>query len=964
MIGVTVSHYKVHERIGGGGMGVVYRAEDLRLGREVAIKLLRTDVTGSSDWLARFEREARLASSLQHPHICTIHELGEHDGHPFIAMERLEGLTVRRLIEDGPLAPNRVLDFARQIASALDAAHRRGIIHRDIKPANLFVTYGDHVKVLDFGLAKATPREDPPTRTAVRVASAPTMAAGPGGDVTKTGVAVGTASYMSPEQAMGLPLDARTDLFSLGTVLYEMATGVRAFGGDDMPLIMMKIVNGIVVPARTIRPEIPEPLDAIIQKLLSVSPENRYQTAADLLVDVDAALRQIGSRPALADTTGAESKRVPTKRYSRRWAMAAAVAATIVATGAAATWWLPHASALTERDSIVVGTIENNTGDPVFDDALVAALKLQLGQSPFLDLVPDNRIRETLQLMGRKPDEQLTHAVVREVCQRLGVKAMLDGSVATLGRNYVLTLNATDCQSGESIARAQREATSGERVLNELGALSKEIRTTLGESLPSIQKFDVPIEQATTPSLPALKAYALGLNERRRGREVESIAFFKQAIDLDPQFASAYGTLSTVYGSLGEWRSSEDYARRAFALKDRVSERERLFITYQYHDRVTGDEDRAAETLELWKASYPRDMRPPNALSLIDNRIGQYEKAESEAREALRRSPGHPFPLSNLAVAYRAMGRYADARNVAEEAVKLGVETSPTRRLLFQLGTLSGDGSAAAHVAWSKDRPREFDLVSAQADVAAFEGRLRQAADLYRRAADLAVTRGLKGTASGYIAHLAWSEALYRGPRDAAVYVKRTLVSMDPDAEDTGTLPRFRTAAALGLAGVTADAQALVTRAEQRYPEATFVRTVLAPATHAAIALNQGKPDAALEALRLATRTELGTVAGLVPSYLRAEALLAKGRFTEAIGEYEKLLEHRGVDPFAPVIPLAHLGVARARARSGNVDGSRKAYDELFAIWQDADEDFEPLAAARAEYERLISTAPAPKPSR
>lgn len=955
MIPSVISHYRLLDSLGEGGMGVVYRAEDLRLGREVAIKLLRTEATGSADWLARFEREARLASSLQHPHICTIHELGEHEGQPFIAMERLEGMTVRRLIEAGPTSPARVLDFARQIADALDAAHRRGIIHRDIKPANLFVTYGDRVKVLDFGLAKTTPGQEPPTVTSARPASAPTIAAAFGADLTKTGVTVGTAAYMSPEQALGRPVDARTDLFSLGSVLYEMATGQRAFGGDDVPLIIMKIVNGIVIPARTVRPEIPEALDGIIAKLLAVNPGERYQTAADLLVEIRAAQRQLGPHVPAADATEAAAPPVRRNRSLRRWAGAAAVVAIVAAAAAMAAWLRPRSGALTERDSIVIGTIENNSGEAVFDEALVAALKVQLGQSPFLDFVADNRIRETLRLMGRKADDPLTPATTREVCQRLGVKAMLDGSLAALGRNYVLTLNATDCQNGEIIARAQREATSRDRVLTELGAMSKEIRTTLGESLPSIHRFDMPIEQATTPSLPALKAYALGLGERRRGREMESIAFFNQAIEFDGEFASAYGTLSTVYGSLGEWRRSEEYARRAFDLRSRVSERERLFITYQFHDRVTGNEDRAAETLELWKAAYPRDMRPANALALIHNRTGRYDRAEAEAREALRRSPGHPFPLSNLAFAYRAMGRYADARGVAEEAVKLGVETSPTRRLLYQIGVLSGDGSAATHVAWARDRPREFDIVSAQAEVAAFEGRLHDAADLYRRAADLAISRDLKGTASGYIAHLAWTEAVYRGPRDAAEHVRRIMALADVDSDDTATLPRFRAAAALGLAGLAADAQALVSRAEQRYPEATFVRTVLSPSTRAAVALNQGRADAAIDALKAAVPTELGTVAGLVPGYLRAEAFLQKGQLNEAVAEYDKVLQHRGVDPFAPVIPMAHLEIARARARSGDIAGSRRAYEDLFQIWKGADPDFRPLAAAHAEYEHLTS---------
>jgi tetratricopeptide (TPR) repeat protein len=482
--------------------------------------------------------------------------------------------------------------------------------------------------------------------------------------------------------------------------------------------------------------------------------------------------------------------------------------------------------------------------------------------------------------------------------------------------------------------------------------MSSRIRTTLGESLPSIQRFDVPIEQATTPSLMALKAYALGLEERRRGRELESVAFFNQATELDREFASAYATLSTVYGSLGEWRRSEEYARGAYVRRNRVSERERLFITYQFHDRVTGNQEKAAGTLELWKAAYPRDSRASNALALIHNRMGEYERAEAEAREALRRSPGHPFPLSNLATAYRALGRYADARSVGEEAVKLGVETSPTRRLLYQVGVLTGDGSAGAHVAWAKDRPREFDLLSAQAQVAAFEGRLREAAELYRRAADMALARGLRGTASGHIAQLAWTEAVYRDPGVAAGSVRRVLTLVDSD-DGPATLPRFRAPAALALAGLSAAALPIVTRAEERYPEATFVRTVLGPVTRAALALRQQRADDAVEALEGASRTELGTVAGLIPLYLRAEAFMQKGSAADALREYRRILEHRGVDPFAPVVPLAHLGVARAHGRTGDHAASRRAYDELFAIWTRADADFPPLAKARAEYARL-----------
>ena len=956
---VVVSHYRLLDRLGEGGMGVVYRAQDVRLGREVAVKLLRRDPSTPSDWLARFEREARLASSLQHPHICTIHELGEHDGQPFIAMERLEGRTIRQLIEAGPLPIARVLHFARQIADALDAAHRRGIIHRDIKPANLFVAYGDHLKVLDFGLAKSTTVEHETRTAAPSVASRTRPAIDP--DLTAAGVAIGTASYMSPEQAHGHPLDARSDLFSLGSVLYEMITGRRAFGGDDLALIAMRIVNGIVVPVRTIDPNVPVQVEAIVQKLMATDPNARYQTAADLLADVKAAQQALDAASGVLTGTGAAPAPVTPRRSRMRWAAAAAGVVVLLAGIAKYTWFSGGARTLSDRDTILIGAFENTTGDPVFDETLLTGLKAQLGQSPFLDIVPEGRIRETLRSMGRSDNERLTPPVAREVCQRLGLKAMLDGSIATLGTSYVLRLDATDCATGEPLAREQAEASSQEAAYRELGPMSSRMRTKLGESLRSIEQFDVPIEQATTPSLAALKAYALGLEDRRRGREIESIAFFNQAIDLDHEFASAYAMLSTVYGSLGEWHKSEENARLAFVLQKRVSERERLFISYQYHDRVTGNQEKAATELELWKAAYPRESRPVNALALIHHRMGRHDRAIEEAKEALRRTPGQGFPLSNLAIAYRSLGRYQEARAAGDEAVRLKVETTPTRRLLYQIGVLAGDGSGQQHLDWARDRPREFDLISAQAQIAAYEGRLQAAGDLYRRAIDMAMARRLLGTASGYAAHFAWAEALLHDDRESAERVRRVLAISGSDLDDgPGTIPRFRAAAALGLAGLRSEALLMMTRAEAQYPEATFVRTVLGPVTRAAVALQQREPDAAIDALKPAAQTELGTVAGLVPLYLRGEALLQKGRFTEAIAEYSRVIGHRGVDPFAPMIPLAHLGIARAHAGAGDLAASRKAYDELFAIWKGADADLRPLAAARGEYARLAKVGTRP----
>ncbi len=958
MTHTDISHYRVLHQLGEGGMGVVYRAQDLRLGREVAIKFLRREDDGQAPWLVRFEREARLASALKHPHICTIHELGNHDGRPFIVMELLDGRTMKARLETGPLPIEQVVSYGVQIAMALDAAHGRGIVHRDIKPANLIVTPDDHLKVLDFGLAKLT---DHPAAAAVSTRTQTAIRTTVDVDVTATGAAVGTAAYMSPEQATGARVDSRTDLFSFGSVLYEMATGRRAFPGENTGTVILRLLKGEFIPPRALNPAIPERLETIILRALAVNPNHRYQTAAAMLDDLrglEAALSPDASAATSVSAVAAAAGRPPAK--PSRW-LAAAGAVALVGTGAAF-WYAvgPPAAvtALTSRDSILVGGFANSTGDAVFDETLSTALKVQLAQSPFLDIVPDDRITETLRLMQRSDDERLTHDSARQACERLGVKAMLDGTIASLGSNYVLTLDATDCRSGESLGREQGQARRKEEVLRVLGPMASAMRTRLGESLPSIKQFDLPIEQATTPSLAALKAYTLGIAERRRGRELESVAFFNRAIEIDPEFAAAYTTLSTVYGSVGEWRRSEEYAQLAYARRQRVSERERLFVTYQYHDRVTGDQDEAAKTLQLWMTAYPRDSRPVNALALIHNRYGQYEQAASEASEALRRSPGNPFPMSNLAFAYRGLGRYAEARKVAEEAVALGVATTPTRRLLFQLGRMAGDGSEQAQLEWAKARPREFDLISAQAQAAAFEGRLTTAAKLYAEAADMATARGLTGTASGYWAHLAMTEALFGDPRHASERVRGLVARTATAAESPGTVPRFRAAVALGIVGLGTEAREILEVAVKRYPQSTLVRTVLAPATEAAIALGRGRPGEAVTALDAARPTELGTVAGLVPAFLRGEALLASGDAAAARVEYQKLLDNRGADPLAPVVVLAHLGLARAFEAAGDTAKSRAEYDELLRIWKDADPGLPLLQRARAERARLGSLAP------
>jgi tetratricopeptide (TPR) repeat protein len=626
----------------------------------------------------------------------------------------------------------------------------------------------------------------------------------------------------------------------------------------------------------------------------------------------------------------------------------------LVAAGVAVVRFGARPQALTDRDSILLAEFANNTGDPVFEDTLAQALAVQLSQSPFLNLVSQDRVRETLTLMGRPPDTRLTHAVGREACQRMGVKAMLHGSIASVGRLYVVALDATNCETGESIGREQIEAQSKEEVLQALGRGAASIRARLGESLKTIERFNVPIQRATTPSIEALRAYTLGMAQRAKGAEVESIPFFLRAIELDPNFAAAYNTLSTVYGSLGEWARSEEYARLAFARRDGVSERERLFIAYQYHDRVTGDQLQTAETLEVWKQSYPRDFTPPNALSIIYFRLGRYDLAVREATEAARRNPAHPFPLSNLAYAHRGLNQFAESKQAAQKAVDLKIETTPTRRLLYQMAVMENDVEAAEeHMAWARGRSREFDLIGAQAQIAAFEGRMADARALYGRTTEMAIARGFGEAAAAYVAHEAWTEVLYGNRTEALAAARSTRSRSRSDSLDSRVVPRYRTSAALALAGAIGEAAAIVAESVKRAPDSTLTQAVLVPVTNAGIALVRRDPDAALEALRAASTYELGTAAGYAPIYLRGQAFLMKGAGRDAAAEFQRILDHRGVDPFSPLYSLSYLGLGRALAAAGEISQARHAYDRFFEIWARADADLPILKEARAEYARL-----------
>jgi len=941
IVGQTLAHYRILDELGAGGLGVVYRAEDVRLQRPVAIKVLAPDLLSEPGALEWFKREARVAAGLNHPNICTIHDVGDDAGRPFIVMELLEGDSLRELLHLGPLPKEQVLNLGIGIAEALEAAHAQRIIHRDLKPANVIVSPdGRHAKVLDFGLAQLLGDQSHGPRSLAGSEADPTPSV-----LTLSRVGVGTPAYVSPEQARGEPLDERTDIFSFGAILYEMATGQRAFPGATPAAVYDAVLNRAPVAARTLNGELPLELATVIARTLEKDREGRYATAAGLAFD----LRRIRRRLEGGSSSGASGSALRYRRFWRRPRVRAAGLALLVAAAGGA-WLYRHRLGpppLTERDFVLLADFANNTGDPVFDLTLREALAVQLSQSPFLAIVPEDRVRDTLRMMTRPADERLTHALAREVCERVGAKAMLEGQLNMIGRSYVATLEAVGCSAGESLAREQTQVDSKEKVLRALGPMATAMRTQLGESLATVRKFDVPIEEATTRSLEALKAYALGVAQRAKGDDIGAIPFLEHAVVIDPSFASAHSALSAIFGGLGEPAERASHARLAYANRAHVSERERLFIEYQHYD-ASGDEKRATEMLEMWKQLYPRDYRPPNALALSLNRFGLYERAIEEALEAQRRNPDHPFPRSNLAYAYRGANRFAEARRTAEEAVARKNETLPLRRLLFQLATLDGDSALAeATLAWGKGRAREFDLIGAQAQAAACSGQLARGRALYEATTDMARRQGLVQVALGYAAQAAWTEALY-GNLAAAARQAREVLRANPSAA-----PRLRAAAALALAGAPDEAEAATLGVKPSEADDLFVAKAHVPVARAAVHLARHQPVLALEALQPAQPYEHGSVALLVPTYLRGLALLQHGAAAAAGEQFEDVLDHRGVDPFSPVYALAGLELARARAKSGDAAGSRTAYDSFLASWAAADADLPVLAAARAERQAL-----------